>query len=141
MKSSDIFSDVTTTAVIALVSARNSVSLSAAVDVRQYDGLGILTLNAEAASAGSSPTLNVKLQESATTDGVYTDVASGAFVQVTEVSGTAGPQKLAVDFNATKGFLKVLPVLGGTASPAFTFGVNLYGRKKMNNTPAAVTNP
>ncbi len=119
-------------------SAVTSVALSEALDVREYTGKGQVVLNAEGASAGTDPELDVKIQHSATADGAYVDLEDGAFATVTDTENT-GLQVLPINFDNTLGFVKILPVIGGTNSPAFTFGVYIMGRKQNIGTAAAVT--
>lgn len=133
----DIYSEVTRTAVIALESDRTSVATSSAVDLQGYEGLGELELLCELASAGSSPTLAVKVQDSATSGGGYADISPAlAFETVTDAAN-GGLQTLKMNFSTLKRFIKVVPTLGGTSTPTFTFGVNLRGRKKFFGTPSA----
>lgn len=94
-------------------------------DVSNLEGSAIAILDVTAES-GTSPTLDVKLQESDTVGGTYTDVALGAFTQVTTVSGL---QKLAVDVTITKKFLRGAGTAGGT-SPVYGWGLQLLGVKK-----------
>jgi hypothetical protein len=69
------------------------------------------------ARSGTNPTLDVKVQESDTGTGDWTDVgASGTFAQMTNV----GFQERTV--RNTKRFLRVVRVLGGT-TPSFTLAV------------------
>lgn len=141
MQNQDIYNNVTRTVTHALVSGRTSVSASSAVDLQGYEGIGELMLNAELASAGSSPTLDVTLQDCDTSDGQFAEVASAkggpiAFTQVTDAAG-AGLQVKALDFKSLKRFVKVVPVLGGTGGPAITFSTAIRGRKKVFGTPSA----
>lgn len=112
---------------IAAVLSRTSSSASAAFDTGEYEGQFKVTLAAGAATAGSSPTLDVKVTECATSGGSFTDVASGAFTQVTD---TAGVQTLVFDRNKVKRYIKADWTIGGTSSPAFPFGVIFEGIKK-----------
>lgn len=107
---------------------RTSTVTGSAIDVRQYEGKGQVILSTSAATAGTSPTLNVKLTESATSGGSYTDVASGAFEEVTDAADST--QMIPIDFAASKGFLKVVGTIGGTSTPTFGFSVTIVGRKK-----------
>jgi hypothetical protein len=133
----DIYSEVTRTAAIALVSGRTTVSASSAIDLKGYEGIGELELIAELASAGTNPTLAVKVQECDTSGGTYADVDPAlAFATVTGAAN-GGVQALKMNFSALKRFIKVVPTLGGTSTPTFTFGVTLRGRKKVFGTPTA----
>lgn len=137
----DIYSEVTTTNAIPLVSGRTAATTPTAIDLKGYEGLGVLTLNAELASAGSSPTLNVKLQDCDTEGGSYADIttAKGGPIAFTEVTGAAGAgvQKVKLNFSALKRFVKVVDAIGGTSTPTFTYSVQLSGRKKVFGTPSA----
>lgn len=95
------------------------------VDVSALEGHGIAILEAANVS-GTTPTLDVKLQESDTSGGTYTDVAGAAFTQVTTV---AGIQTLAVEIQKTKKFVRAVFDVGGT-SPVYTAGCYLVGQKK-----------
>lgn len=109
------------------VLSRTANSVSAAFDVTLYDGTIVFILAAGAATAGTNPTLDVKLTHCDTSGGTYVDVTGATFAQVTTVSGV---QKLAVDSDRLKQFVKVSWTIGGTVSPAFTFGVVAEGMKK-----------
>ena len=111
-----------------LVSGRTSTLTGSAVDLRKYEGVGQIILQCEAASAGTDPTMNVKIQESATSGGSYTDVSGAAFTEVTDAADST--QMIAIDLAACKGFVKVIGTIGGTSSPAFTFGVSMVANRK-----------
>jgi len=112
---------------LAVVISRTADLLSAAFDTEAYEGTGLFVLSAGAATAGSSPTLDVKLTHCDTSGGTYTDVPSGAFAQVTTV---AGVQALAVDLDTVKRYVKVVGTLGGTSTPTFPYGIAFTGLKK-----------
>lgn len=76
-----------------------------------------------AAGAGTTPTLDVKLQTSFNgTDAAAMDVPNGAFAQV---AGAASMQIKSV--TAFHRFVKVVWTIGG-ATPSFNFGVYATGR-------------
>lgn len=113
---------------------RTSTYTGSAVDLLAYEGQAKIILNAGAATAGSSPTLDVKIQHSdTTTSGDFADVSGAAFTQVTDVSGTAGVQTLDVNVSALKRYLRVIGTIGGTSTPTFSFGVEFVGIKKAVN--------
>ncbi len=69
------------------------------------------------AVTGTTPTLNVKLQQSDTTTGAdFADISGAAFT----TQSTTGTTEL--HFRATKRYVRASAVLAGT-SPNFTFGV------------------
>lgn len=99
------------------------------VDVGAYDGTALVLFHSALASAGTNPTLDVKVMHCDTTDGTYTDITGATFTQVTGAAG-AGPQIKPIDLSAAKEFIKVYFNIGGTASPSFTCGVSLLAFPK-----------
>jgi hypothetical protein len=86
-----------------------------AVDLLGYEGDMAVLLDAEAGSAGV--TYSVKLTESDTSGGSYTDVTGGAFTTTT--ANTASLQKIYVNVTNLKRYVKVsITVAGGTGAGA-----------------------
>jgi hypothetical protein len=80
-----------------------------------YEGDIAVVLCAEAGSAGV--TYAGKLTEADTSGGAYTDVTGGAFT--TTAANTASVQKISVNSDNTKRFIKaVVTVAGGTGTGA-----------------------
>jgi len=98
-----------------------------AFDITDYEGTILVVLEAGAATAGTTPTLDVKLQHSDTSGGTYADVTGAAYTQVTT---TASQQVLRIDCDAVKGFIKAVATYGGTSTPTFPFGLTVIGHKK-----------
>lgn len=69
-------------------------------------------------TSGTTPTLDVKIQESAD-NSTYTDVVGGAFTQVT---AAAAPQLLS--FTRTKRYLRAVYTIAGT-TPSFVASVTV----------------
>jgi len=89
--------------------------LGYAVDLEEYEGEMAVVLDAEA--GGASVTYAVKLQESDTSGGTYTDVTGGAFT--TTDANTALVEKISVNTNDMKRFVKLsITVAGGTGAGA-----------------------
>ena len=96
-----------------------------AVDLQGYEGDIAVLLDAEAGGAGI--TYAVKLTESATSGGSYTDVSGGAFTTTT--ANTASVQKIYVNASNLKRYIKVsITVAGGTGAGAVS--VVALGSKK-----------
>ncbi len=96
-----------------------------AVDLQGYEGDVAVLLDAEAGGAGV--TYAVKLTESATSGGSYTDVSGGAFT--TTAANTASVQKIYVNASNLKRYIKVsITVAGGTGAGAVS--VVAVGSKK-----------
>ena len=91
------------------------------------EGEAIIILASDAASAGTSPTLDVKLQESSD-DSTYTDISGATFTQVTDAAQAL--EKISINTNDVERYLRAVGTIGGTSSPAFTYSVALvYGKK------------
>jgi len=86
-----------------------------AIDLLGYEGDMAGLLDAEA--GGASITYAVKLTESDTSGGTYTDVTGGAFTTTT--ANTASLQKITVNVTSLKRFVKATAtVAGGTGAGA-----------------------
>jgi len=91
------------------------------------EGEAIMILASDAASAGTSPTLDVKLQESSD-NSTYTDISGATFTQVTDAAQAL--EKISINTNDVERYLRAVGTIGGTSSPAFTYSVALvYGKK------------
>ena len=103
----------------------SATATSSAIDLKDFDGDVLLVLNC-AAGTGSSPTLDVKVQDSDETGGTYGDLSGAAFTQVTT---SASLQTLEVNKDECKRFIKIVQTVGGS-SPVFVYGISLVGAKK-----------
>lgn len=92
-----------------------------AVDTKGYNSAAVI-LEVGTVS-GTTPTLDVKLQECATSGGTYTDVPGAVF---TQVIATGSSQILRIeDLGVTrKRYLKAVGTIAGT-TPSFAFGVEI----------------
>ena len=108
--------------------ARTSTGNGTAVDLQQYDGDLIVLLDSAAASAGTNPTLDIKLQASDTQGGSYADISGAVFTRVTDAA--ASQQTLVISKSESPRWLRIVYTIGGTNSPSFTFSVNAVGVKK-----------
>ena len=96
-----------------------------AVDLQLYEGDIAVILDAEAGGAGI--TYAVKLTESDSSGGTYTDVTGGAFTTTT--ANTALVEKISVNTDGMKRFVKAsVTVAGGTGAGAVS--VVALGSKK-----------
>ena len=114
--------DVTAAVASASVTAT---ATSSAIDLKEFDGDVLLVLNC-AAGTGSSPTLDIKVQDSDETGGTYGDLSGATFTQVTT---SASVQTLEVNKDECKRFIKIVQTVGGS-SPVFVYGISLIGAKK-----------
>lgn len=105
-----------------LVSAARTASANGTgVDTMGYNE--VVALLDVGAVSGTSPTLDVKLQESDTSGGTYTDISGAAFAQVTDAnhSLTIGVK---VGDGVRKRFIRAVATIGGT-TPSFTCAIAL----------------
>ncbi len=114
--------DITAAVASASVTAT---ATSGAIDLKEFDGDVLLVLNC-AAGTGSSPTLDIKIQDSDESGGTYGDLSGATFTQVTDA---ASVQTLEVNKDECKRFIKVVQTVGGS-SPVFVYGISLVGAKK-----------
>tara|TARA_S200000501_G_scaffold110296_1_gene103625 strand:- start:7484 stop:7867 length:384 start_codon:yes stop_codon:yes gene_type:complete len=114
----EVFSCVATAAV-------TSTATSAAIDLLEYDGDVSLILTS-AAGTGSSPTLDVKVQDSDASGGTYGDLSGATFTQVT---GSVSMQVITFCKDEAKRYIKIVQTIGGS-TPSFTFNINGVALKK-----------
>ena len=114
--------DITAAVASASVTAT---ATSSAIDLKEFDGDVLLVLNC-AAGTGSSPTLDIKVQDSDETGGTYGDLSGATFTQVTT---SASVQTLEVNKDECKRFIKIVQTVGGS-SPVFVYGISLIAAKK-----------
>lgn len=98
---------------------------SAAADVALAEGSAIAVLDVKAVS-GTSPTLDCKFQSSADGSTGWADIPGAAATQVTTVSGI---QKIPLDIQAEKRYIRAVLTLAGT-SPVYGVSVSLIYQKK-----------
>lgn len=98
-----------------------------AIDLSTYVGSVALVVNAGAATAGSSPTLDIYLQSGSESNGAN---ATNLNVSATQVTATNSHQVLTVDTRAAGKYLKIVKVIGGTSSPSFPLGLTIVGQKR-----------
>lgn len=106
--------------------ARTATANGTGIDIRDYVGELAVVLDS-AAGTGTSPTMDVKLQDSDAVGGTYTDIAGATFTQVV---GAAAAQKIALKVDNINRFIRAVATIGGT-TPSFTFSVNALGVKQV----------
>jgi hypothetical protein len=114
-----------TVASVAASAARTTTLTGTGVDLQSYEGNVGVILNSSAATAGTSPTLDVKIQDSADNSS-FADVSGLTFTQVTT---TASVQLVRVP-KSVRRYIRAIGTIGGTSSPAFTYGLELVGVRK-----------
>lgn len=101
------------------------------VDCQQFVGSIAVALAAKA-TAGSSPTLDVKLQSSADNSTGWADISGAVFTQVTDAGSSAATlEKIAVNVDACERYIRAVKTVGGTSSPAFDVTCVALGVKQV----------
>lgn len=111
---------------LAAMAVRTSTLTATGVDVRGYNSPCQVILQSSAATAGTNPTLNVKLQHSDAIGGTYADITGATFAQLTAAADVT--QMITIKPSETGGFIRVVGTIGGTVTPTFGFGVSMIGR-------------
>lgn len=123
MNPSDINTALTQTSVVAIASKTSTVT-SSSVDISGYKG-GLVVQQLVGVVAGTSPTLNGKLQSSPD-DSTWTDITDATF---DEVTATDDFQKIGIDVRDAAKHIRYVGTIAGT-TPDFTMGVVLLGQKE-----------
>ena len=105
--------------------ARTATGQTSGIDVRDYDGDLVFVLDTTGGGSGSSPTLDVTIEDSADNSS-FSALSGAAFTQVT---ASASAQTLEVSADNCKRYVRIKYTIGGS-SPSFTFSVNAIGLKK-----------
>ncbi len=105
--------------------AATAANTNSVVDIRGYQGLVGIVVNAGAATAGTNPTLDIYLQSTSESNGAN---AVNINVSATQVTTASSLQVLAVDPRAVANrYLVVRQIIGGTSSPSFPLGITMSG--------------
>lgn len=114
----DIAGQLTVTNILP-TAARTATANGTGVDAQALRGRGLVILDS-AAGTGTSPTLDLKLQDSADNSS-FADITGATF---TQVINAASRQTLLVNLDGARRYLRAVSTIGGT-TPSFTFSVNL----------------
>jgi hypothetical protein len=121
-----------TPATLLPAASRSASANGTGIDMSLYEGNAIVIVELTNVS-GTSPTADFKLQECDTVGGTYTDLgAAGSLVPAaaaTQVGAASSLQKLAIEVQATKKFVRGVLTLAGT-SPVYTCSAYVLGVKK-----------
>jgi hypothetical protein len=92
------------------------------------EGEAVAILDCKAGS-GTTPTMDVKLQDSADNSS-WADISGATFTQVTS---TASQQKLTINTNNVRRYVRAVGTIGGTSTPTFIYAVSMLYSKKYGN--------
>lgn len=119
----NIAANATLYTLLANAAARAATATGTGVDISACRGSIAVVLDAAAASAGD--TLDVTLEHSDSLGSGYTAVAGGAFTQVT--SAAASQQKIALNADELKKYLRAVATIAGNGGEAIIVGVVALG--------------
>ena len=99
------------------------------IDITDFVGQAAVTLSAKNV-AGTTPTLIVKLQDSANnTD--FADIAGAVFTTVTEAGTKAATlEKITISLDSARRYIRAVKTIGGTSSPQFLVSCTAVGVKQ-----------
>lgn len=106
--------------------ARTSTTNGTGLDISTYEGLALVQL-ANGTTSGTSPTLDVKIQDSAD-NSTFADVSGYSFSQVT--AALTDPSTLKIDLRNVRQYIRAVATIGGT-TPSFACAVTLVASKKI----------
>lgn len=112
---------------LAANAVRTSTLTGSGVDLQSYDGYAQVILQSSAATAGTTPTLNVKLQDSADNSTDWTDITGAVFAEVDDTPDST--QMIQVNVSAVRRYVRVVGTIAGTDTPTFGFGVAMVARR------------
>lgn len=112
--------DVKNTIVCAAKRA-NGTTNGTSVDCKEYGGRGRAVVSAEGGT-GTTPTLDVKLQES-DDNSTWSDISGATFTQITTSDSTA---QIAFDLDSAGRYIRAVATIAGAAGAGFIFCVNLH---------------
>lgn len=96
-----------------------------ALNIRRFIGrLGILLHSL--AGTGTTPTLNVTIEDSPDGSTGWLAISGAAFAEVDDTAG-GSHQTITIDANAARPFIRAVSTIAG-GTPSFTYGTSIYGR-------------
>jgi hypothetical protein len=130
MKVMDIHGEVSTVRMVDPAAVTATALLGTYFDLQSYQGRVKLTAIIGAVS-GTTPTLDLKVQDCDTSGGTYADISPAvAFPQLVAASANT-VASIGLDVRACRRFVKIYGTIGGTSTPTFTFGVTATGQKQV----------
>ncbi len=96
------------------------------IDLKDYEGDAAVVCAVGTPTAGTDPTMDIKLQDSADNSS-FADVSGLAITQVTTPGGT---QTIKFNTNEVRRYVRHVLDIGGTSSPAFPVALTFLGVKK-----------
>ena len=119
------------------ITSGTSAHNGAAVDTQGFDSAMIILETG--AKSGTTPTLDVKIQECATSDGSFADISGAAFTQIGDTADQSKTMSLDLKgkVGSRKRYIRVIATPGGTTPTYYISSVVMLGR--ISKLP--ITNP
>ena len=121
----DLNGQTTNLSLLGAQQATSTKTQATATDISGFAGQLKFILDAGAASAGTTPTLDVTIEDSA--NGTTDFKTVGTFSQVTD---TASLQSLGIETRALRKYVRAVATIAGTNTPTFAFSVHAEGQKQ-----------
>ena len=102
----------------------------AAANIRQYVGK-VKVILMSSIGGGTTPTLDVKIQDSPDGSTGWADVSGATFTQVTDAADST--QDIGMEIDSINPFVRAVGTITGT-SPTFSFAVGLIGMQQVPTT-------
>lgn len=100
-----------------------------AIDLRDYVG-DVKVILSTSAGGGTTPTLDVKLQESDATGSGFTDISGAEFTQVTDAADST--EAIVISADSNKRYMRAVLTIDGT-SPTFDMALVAVGLKQVRS--------
>lgn len=110
--------------------SRTATANGTALDTQQYNGSLLVVVDCGAASAGTTPTADFTIEDSADNSSFTANTAALSAV-FTQVTTTATLQTRSVDLRACRRYVRVVFAIGGTSSPAFPLNAHFVGQTQV----------
>lgn len=116
----------TTSAEMLGAASRTANANGTGIDLTGYDGVYNVIIDCGAATAGTNPTADFKIQDSAD-NSAWADASPA--INAAQVTTVASVQNIGVEVRTVRRYIRVVFTIGGTASPAFPIAVVGNGSK------------
>lgn len=111
--------DATTVTELLATATRTTTATGSAFDIHDYDGRYQIILTSSVGT-GTTPTLDVKVQDSADGSTGWADLSGATFTQVTDAADST--EAITIDTDTAKAYIRIVGTIAGT-TPSFSFGV------------------
>lgn len=124
------FGDQAQVATLLAATTQTSSTNGAAVDLQGYTGQLAVVLNAAKGTGNADNTLDVKIQDSADGSTGWADLSpAAAFAQVLGSGGADSTQKVVINSDNVRRYIRYVSTLAGT-SPSYRLGIVALGNKQ-----------